>query len=598
VRGWLREEQQQKYNISVPFRVQSTIDVSSPRVLVRECGRILEQVGCAKSVLARLVPFRRFVWQTSGLFPGSFWICPEYCEEFFQYCVDVTEQRFVNAQTFCEQQRLDNGLAVRVRDFSCYAAGRLAAAPDQSFAYGRALYGGAANQLATFYVQAVDRFGNYKTRGGDQFVPSLFDSRGAPTPIKLLDNDDGTYTVTFSPRPDTYTIDVTLGGVSIRNVPKKATFGGSAKCVLPPVAGLLPKPQPDLATCVEFSGNACCDNFILRPWGEVFESVYVNYAGTPACRAAIDHLICGIPCSPTQSRELRLNTGRKCPLVNEDDDDGGVGGDMAPYRITDEDDDDASQQPDECDAPVLATLTVCQDLCRRIYESCSDCKAADRGAVGSVFATAEAFCRSLAPKGYRIEIGREPNCFGTSQDASLSGSFAQLDTAERARVGTEVVAVIQAADDNGNYVLEGGSQFTVRLEGPNDDPRTTVTDEGTGRYLVRFSPTESGTYDLHVFLAGQELAQSPFAIVVWPGEFDAAQSVVTGPAVGAPVRAGVRTYFQVGARDSFGNDMLLGDFGFTARVTTGPDETLAIHRAQQVVGRPVDDLVARRSASA
>jgi hypothetical protein len=567
----LREEKQVKYNVSVPFRVQSTIDVSSPRVLVRECGRILEQVGCAKSCSPDSA---RFV-ETSGLFPNSFWICPEYCEEFFQYCVDVTEQRFVNAQTFCEQQRLDNGLQVRVRDFSCYSAGRLSAAADQSFAYGRALYGGAANQLATFYVQAVDRFGNYKSRGGDEFIPSLFDSRGTPTPIKIVDNDDGTYTVTFSPKPDTYTIDVTLGGVSIRNVPRKATFSGSAKCILPPVAGLLPKPQPDLATCVEFSGNACCDNFILRPWGEAFESVYVNYAGTPVCKSAIDHLLCGIPCSPTQSRELRLNDGRKCPLMNDDDDDGGIGGNRPPYRITDEDDDDAELAPDVCESPVLAILTVCRDYCRRLYEACSDCKAADRGVtVASAFDTQEAFCRSLAPKGYLIEVGDEPNCFGTSQDASLSGSFAQLESVSRARVGTEVVAIVQAADDNGNYVLEGGSQFTVRLDGVDDDPRTTLTDDGNGRYSVRFFPTVAGTYDLHVFLAGQELSQSPFSIVIWPGEVDPAKSSLSGPAVGVPVRAGARTSFNVGARDSFGNDMLVGDFGFTARVITGPDETL------------------------
>jgi hypothetical protein len=344
---------------------------------------------------------------------------------------------------------------------------------------------------------------------------------------------------------------------------------------LPPVAGLLPKPQPDLATCVEFSGNACCDNFILRPWGEAFESVYVNYAGTPVCKSAIDHLLCGIPCSPTQSRELRLNDGRKCPLMNDDDDDGGIGGNRPPYRITDEDDDDAELAPDVCESPVLAILTVCRDYCRRLYEACSDCKAADRGVtVASAFDTQEAFCRSLAPKGYLIEVGDEPNCFGTSQDASLSGSFAQLESVSRARVGTEVVAIVQAADDNGNYVLEGGSQFTVRLDGVDDDPRTTLTDDGNGRYSVRFFPTVAGTYDLHVFLAGQELSQSPFSIVIWPGEVDPAKSSLSGPAVGVPVRAGARTSFNVGARDSFGNDMLVGDFGFTARVITGPDETL------------------------
>jgi hypothetical protein len=76
----------------------------------------------------------------------------------------------------------------------------------RSYAYGRGLYDGPARQTATFFVQAVDRFGNNKLRGGDKFVPTLFDSRGRAVPINIKDNDDGTYTVTYLPDVGKYTV--------------------------------------------------------------------------------------------------------------------------------------------------------------------------------------------------------------------------------------------------------------------------------------------------------------------------------------------------------------------------------------------------------
>ena len=82
---------------------------------------------------------------------NSFHICPETCEDFFQACIDVTPERFVNAQTFCEAQRLDNGLKLRVRDYSCFGAGRIGASPENSFAHGAGLYGGAANQVSLLW---------------------------------------------------------------------------------------------------------------------------------------------------------------------------------------------------------------------------------------------------------------------------------------------------------------------------------------------------------------------------------------------------------------------------------------------------------------
>ena len=44
------------------------------------------------------------------------------------------------------------------------------------------------------------------------------------------------------------------------------------------------------------------------------------------------------------------------------------------------------------------------------------------------------------------------------------------------------------------------------------------------------------------------------------------------------MRAGTTTSFLATAKDSFGNGMLVGDYGLTARVTVGPDETLTFQR--------------------
>lgn len=73
------------------------------------CGRSLELVGCAKSCAPDSYKFVDTQDET-------FWLCYDFCQEFFQDCIDVTPERFVNAQTFCEAQALDNGFRVGVRE--------------------------------------------------------------------------------------------------------------------------------------------------------------------------------------------------------------------------------------------------------------------------------------------------------------------------------------------------------------------------------------------------------------------------------------------------------------------------------------------------
>lgn len=48
--------------------------------------------------------------------------------------------------------------------------------------------------------------GNKKTTGGDPFVPTLIDSRGRNVPIRIVDNNDGTYTVTYLPDVGVYIV--------------------------------------------------------------------------------------------------------------------------------------------------------------------------------------------------------------------------------------------------------------------------------------------------------------------------------------------------------------------------------------------------------
>lgn len=159
-------------------------------------------------------------------------------------------------------------------------------------------------------------------------------------------------------------------------------------------------------------------------------------------------------------------------------------------------------------------------------------------------------------------------------------SFAATDA--EVKVGEPSVWTITVKDVNGNGVLTGGAKVDVRVDGVAVDPQALVVDNGDGTYTATFTTTASGSYDVHVTVNGEELAASPFTAVVYAGAFSPAKSIVFGPATQRPTAVDVATSFMVGARDEFGNDILVGSFPFNVVVVSAPTTDPIVFRQTEL----------------
>lgn len=103
------------------------------------------------------------------------------------------------------------------------------ATPENSYATGSGLEKGQALHPATFTIHAVNVDGQPITTGGDPFAVSVEGPHNVAVEPAIIDNGDGTYTVSYTPTaPGDYNVSVFLFDKPIKDLPKKVFFKPAA----------------------------------------------------------------------------------------------------------------------------------------------------------------------------------------------------------------------------------------------------------------------------------------------------------------------------------------------------------------------------------
>jgi len=79
-------------------------------------------------------------------------------------------------------------------------------------------------------------------------------------------------------------------------------------------------------------------------------------------------------------------------------------------------------------------------------------------------------------------------------------------------VGKETTFTIQARTKNDLNATSGGDVFDLSCDGPGKLSDLTVRDTLDGKYIVSFTPPESGVFEFKILLNGEEIGNSPVKI--------------------------------------------------------------------------------------
>jgi len=120
-----------------------------------------------------------------------------------------------------------------------------------------------------------------------------------------------------------------------------------------------------------------------------------------------------------------------------------------------------------------------------------------------------------------------------------------------ATAGLQAVFTITAKDLYRNLRGVGGESFKVRLTGV-DSTAGVVTDRGDGMYVVSYTATKSGTYDISVVIGAGGISGSPFRLYVQPAARHMSNSIATGASL-TLATAGIQAVLTLTVKDRFDN---------------------------------------------
>jgi filamin len=106
--------------------------------------------------------------------------------------------------------------------------------PAQTLCYGPGLEGGEAHNPATFTIEARNKAGKPIKKGGHPYAVVVTDPYGEKIPADLIDNNDGTYNVTYHPTdPGDFKVEVLLNRVHCAKSPYTVPIGENMSLASP-----------------------------------------------------------------------------------------------------------------------------------------------------------------------------------------------------------------------------------------------------------------------------------------------------------------------------------------------------------------------------
>jgi filamin len=184
--------------------------------------------------------------------------------------------------------------------------------------------------------------------------------------------------------------------------------------------------------------------------------------------------------------------------------------------------------------------------------------------------------------------------------------------------GRPTAIVVTTRDAYNNRVVQRGSRVAVQVSGTNGGAPVTVHDNGDGTFAATYTPTVAGDDAVTVSLNGTVVDGSPFAAAVAAGPPEPMRCTAVVP----PGRVGMTTTTSIQVRDAYGNavsdvtgllnvringanthaDIRINQMGkgsFAATYTPsaqGTDTVVVAIDGDEIAGSPFSSIVTRGSA--
>ena len=454
-----------------------------------------------------------------------------------------------------------------------------------SYAHGPGVEKAVSGEQTHFTITSVDETGQDVTEGGFVFPASFVDAASGETlPIEVVDNQNGKYTATYTPK--------TAGQASVIVLLKAPEDGAES-----PIKG-----SPYIVMVVP--GDLAVDNVTIT--GQGLERVVAGEVGEFFVQAKDANL------NPITNGDHALSASLAGPSdVNVDvlnNQDGTYKGSFVPTKIGDYTLDvlfDGSKKVPG--APFKVVVVPAAPSAENTIATGEGLNKAEAGVAGHfqvevrdkfdnpVGHGGDSITASIAPKDESAEAAAPPAVVNVkdNEDGTYTVSYDALTKAGEYVVQVKlsdsdikdapfdlVVAVsskgsdpeksfvvglgdavagetqhpiIHSVDEFGNLIAGGGDKVEVSISGP-EDVEVEVKDNGDGTYSADYRPTKAGDYKATVKINGADVKDSPLSFTVVPAAVNAGHCVASGPGISRG-KSDKDAPFKVQLRDEFDNDI-------------------------------------------